>query len=72
MAAPLSNIKHTTREVNESLKNNCWATLVRFPGEDGAGLRIRDVRTRKGVFEVKANQTGSWHAVPGGAIIYQR
>ncbi len=68
MASPLSSVPKTTRAIRESLKNNCWATMLATKGS--YNQRIYGARTKRGVLQVET-PTGEWLAITADHTIYQ-
>lgn len=64
----MNEIKHDVKTIREALKNNCLYVYI----EDASGrTRIVDVRTRKGVLEVKALYSGQFRLLGSDVKLIQ-
>ncbi len=65
----MPTIEKNAQSIRNALKNNCL--YVYHVWNDGLKARITDVRTRKGVLQVKHLQQGVWVNVQNGSAIEQ-
>ena len=76
MSSPQTTIRHTTREVQQALSNNCWAVYHRvasIEAEPGpAASRVSQARTWRGQFQVRYLQTRHWHNVTPADLLFQQ
>lgn len=76
MSSPLTTIKHSTREVQQALLNNCWAVFHRAASAEGEpapeASRVFQARTQRGQFQVRYLKTGQWRNVAPADLLFQQ
>ncbi|SMB79347.1 hypothetical protein SAMN00120144_3115 [Hymenobacter roseosalivarius DSM 11622] len=76
MSSPQTAIRHTTREVQQALSNNCWGVYHRAVYAEGEPVpessRVFQTRTQRGQFQVRYLQTGQWHNVAPADLLFQQ
>lgn len=68
----LGILQHDARDIRAALKSNTYNVYHRKPYKDSWPHRIRDVRTRKGVLEVRYLVFGEWVKVDAIDAVYQQ